>query len=141
MKFEATIKNLVLGGVAVVLLLASTWFTCSHESPQARLPDEFTSYGVCLETGDEVTAVYGADQRAPWVNPSTGRRTVYPWYYCRECQTRFVPELQPDRAGGLPRVPVVAICPECGSQKTVPWTKEGMFAQEPKKTIPPPPMP
>lgn len=117
-------KNLVLGTAAVVLLLAAGVLLVTRGgSAQAKYPTGYVVQGVDLETKTDVTIHATNKEVAPFVNPATGKRTVYPWYFCEDCKLRFVPALVPSRTGGPPKLPMIPACPKCGHSGT-PWSPE-----------------
>lgn len=133
-------KNLILGAAAVVILglalLLYLWRT-----PDKSQFTEFVAPGVDLETGQEVRVTYKLGERAPFLNPATGKRTVYPWYFCEDCQKRFVPELVPSPDGGPPRLPPIPTCPLCGGSRAGVWMPDYPDHAQPKGDAPLPKLP
>ncbi len=134
-------KNLMLGGGAVVLLAAAgvLLLTRGGTGAQAKYPTGYVVHGVDLETKAELTINATNKQGAPFVNPATGKRTVYPWFFCEECRVRFVPELVA-RPDGPPKLPMIPACPKCGKSGT-PWAPEFEEQAEPAGDAPLPTMP
>lgn len=117
-------RKIVLGSAALAIIALAVVLYAVRGGADAELSNRFTIRGVCLETGQEVVVTYTVGERAPFVNPATGRRTVYTWYYCRDCNKRFVPELLPASDGGPPRLPVIPACPLCGGTNMTGWTPD-----------------
>ncbi len=128
----------ILGGIAVVVLLASAFFLFRSGAP-ATLPDTYTMEGVCLECARENRISYPSGQHAPHACPDCAARAVYPWMYCQACRKRFVPQLEPS-ADGPPRFPVVPACTACGSNRTGEYVPEDP-EQKPSGTAPLPAFP
>lgn len=114
-------RNIIYGGGAVLLLALAVVLFAWRGGSGANLPAELTARCVCLETHQEFTLKYGVRDAPPLVNPNTGRRTVYPWWYCPECNKRFIPDLVPDPRGGPPKPPPIPSCPLCGSNRVGTW--------------------
>ncbi len=85
------IKNLLLGAAAVVMLAVATYLFITNRNQEAEFPTHYNVHAVCLETGEEFPVTSKTEERAPFANPKTGRRTLYPWYFCYDCQYLFVP--------------------------------------------------
>jgi len=108
-------RNILLGVTTVVLLVAAGYLYFSRAGAEAELPQEYTVDGVCLACGQEVHVVAKITDPQPYVCSSCGERAVYTWLYCYDCNKRFVPRLQASPGGGLPNLPVIPSCSECGS--------------------------
>jgi hypothetical protein len=129
-------KNLLLGvGVAVLLAAAGVLFFTRGGNAQAKYPTGYVVQGVDLETKADVTIHATNKESAPFVNPSTGKRTVYPWYFCEECKLRFVPALVASKTGGPPKLPMIPACPKCGHSGT-PWSPEDPEQATPAGDVP-----
>ncbi len=133
-------KSVLLGMAAVAMLGVAVGLYLTRSTGGTRIPDEFSIHGVCLETGVDVAVTYRVGERAPFVNPATGQRTVYMWYLCRDCAKRFVPPLVPDPAGGPPRPPPIPTCPLCGGSDVVAWNPDDPTQPEPVGDAPLPQM-
>jgi hypothetical protein len=134
-------KNLLLGGAAVVLLgAAGVSLVTRTGSARAKFPTGYVVQGVDLETKTDVTIHATNKETAPFVNPATGKRTVYPWFFCEECKWRFVPALVPSRTGGPPKLPMIPACPKCGRSGT-PWSPDFPEQAETTGDAPLPAMP
>jgi hypothetical protein len=134
-------KNMVLGAAAVVLLAAAAALVFTRGgSARAKYPTGYVVQGVDLETKADVTIHASNKETAPYVNPATGKRTVYPWFFCEECKWRFVPDLVPRPGGGPPKLPMIAACPKCGRSGT-PWMPEDPEQAHPAGDAPLPAMP
>jgi hypothetical protein len=133
-------KNIILGAAAVVILGLAV-FLYFWRSPGPSQFNEFVTPAVDLETGQELRVTYKLGERAPFVNPATGKRTVYPWYFCQDCRKRFVPDLVPSADGGPPRLPAIPICPLCGGSRTGGWMREDPDQAEPAGDAPLPKLP
>jgi hypothetical protein len=126
-----TLKNALLIGAAVIMLGFAAYRFLFSGGAEAKFPSEYTVQAVCLETQENLQIKYKPDQIAPFVNPKTGKRTVYPWYFCLTCKYKFVPDLVPAPDGGPPRMPVVPTCKHCGGQKAGSWNP-----QDPEEATP-----
>jgi hypothetical protein len=134
-------KNLVLGvGAVVILAAAGVVLLTRGGGPQAKYPTGYVVQGVDLETKADVTIHASNKETAPFVNPATGKRTVYPWFFCEECKWRFVPALEPSRTGGPPKLPMIPACPKCGKPGT-PWSPDFPEQAEPAGDAPLPALP
>lgn len=134
-------KNFVMlaGGLGVIGLAIVLFVV--RESPEAKYPTKVYGKGVCLETKAEIDYVREQGQYPPFVNPATGRRTVYPWWYCPACNKRFVPALIPARDGGPPRMQQPPSCPLCGSGSVGGWYPADPDQASPAGDAPLPEMP
>ena len=103
------------------MLAIAVYFFSTRASPEAQYPAEYTSRVVCLETHEESKVTSKMTERAPFVNPKTGRRTLYPWYFCYNCKYRFVPTPIPSADGEAPGLPIAPTCPHCGSSHAASW--------------------
>ncbi len=134
-------KNLVLGGGALVLLAAAAVLLVTRGGgAQAKFPTGYVVHGVDFDTKTEVTIHATNKDAAPYVNPATGKRAVYPWFFCEECRLRFVPALEPSRTGGPPKLPMIPACPTCGKAGT-PWSPEDPEQAQPTGDAPLPALP
>lgn len=134
-------KNLLMGGAAVVLLVAAGVITFTRGlSAKAKYPTGYTVQGVDLVTKEELVIQATNDESAPFTNPKTGQRTVYPWHYCPKCNRRFVPQPVPARQGGPPKMPMIPACPGCGGPGQV-WVPEDPEQAQPAGDLPLPAMP
>jgi predicted RNA-binding Zn-ribbon protein involved in translation (DUF1610 family) len=111
-------RNLILGGVAVVILgVAAVLYVTRAGSGKAELPTQALTYGVCLACQQDVEVAHGMTEQAPFVCPKCGARAVYPWFYCLECKKRVVPHLEKVAGADYPVLPVVPVCPACGASR------------------------
>jgi hypothetical protein len=116
-------RKIVLGtGAGIALLIAAVLFVRSL-SGGSRLPRTTSIDGVCLNCHESGEFTYPVSQSEPLTCPKCGERAVYSWFFCHNCNRRFVPNLEthPDRP---PSVPVVPVCPACGSSRTGSYIKE-----------------
>jgi hypothetical protein len=135
------VKNLLLGAAAVVMLALAVYFFATRRPADAQYPTEYTESTVCLETKEEFPVTSKITERAPFVNPKTGRRTLYPWYFCNNCQYRFVPTAIPSSDGEAPRLPIAPTCPHCGAQSASSWDPSSPSQAKPAGTAPLPALP
>lgn len=135
-----TLKNALLAGAAAVILIAAV-FLYFRPRDVAEFPTEYVVQTVCLETKQEMPVRAAMTERAPFVNPSTGRRTLYPWWFCWECKYRFVPTPIPGQGDEPPRIPPMPACPHCGSANTGSWVPEDPDAAQPAGDAPLPELP
>ena len=134
-------RNLAYGGGAVGILAVAVVLFVLRGGMESNLPTEVTAQCVCLETKQEFSLNYGLRDRPPLENPDTGRRTVFPWWYCQKCNKRFVPNLIPGRGGGPPRTPPIPSCPLCGSNRVGVWNPRNPESAEPDGDAPLPELP
>lgn len=140
-------KNVVLGVVAVVIFGVAAFLYFYPWETAPELPKQFTVHGVCLDTQKEFTVTVPLGEAAPYPNPETGRRTVYPWYFCLECRHRFV-SLPPSATApaavpttGPQRMPGMVVCPLCSSAATGAWQPLDPDEAKPAGDAPLPPLP
>ena len=111
-------RNLLLGGIAIAALAVSVVLFARGRSAGA-LPNQYSIRGICLACQKESQSTHGLTEEPPFVCPHCGKQAVYPWFYCFECQKRFVPDLarpgpgQPLRFPSWPSCP----CPNCRSSR------------------------
>jgi predicted RNA-binding Zn-ribbon protein involved in translation (DUF1610 family) len=109
-------RDLIFGAVAVVILVvAAVLYFRRAGSAEAKLPERVRLYGACLACQETVEVDHNLRQTPPYSCPQCGELAVYPWYYCRDCRTQFVPTLVPREDREYPTLPVVPSCPACGS--------------------------
>jgi hypothetical protein len=127
-------KNVALALAAILAFgLAAFFFTRDTAKPSfARMK----AHGLALDTKQELAVEFGPSEPPPWVNPATGQRTVYPFWFCEKCKYKFVPQLEPNPAGGPPRVPMAPRCTHCGDEHVGSWIPE---VSEPAAGTAPPP--
>lgn len=133
-------RNLALGSSAVVMLAVAAWLFWGYATRSGSLPSTFVINGVCLACKTEARVAIQADEREPCVCPSCGERAAYGWQYCSKCDFRFIPKLVPADDGGPPRVPPIAVCPNCGSNATGAYVPQDPRVRL-KGTAPLPPWP
>jgi hypothetical protein len=95
-----------------LLLVIATLFasSCSAAVPEARVPAEMVFFDV--ETKQPVVQPVSAE--TPAVNAATGRRTLLPGLYCRQCREwRPAPPLEVAQ-----RMPAALRCPQCQAAMT-----------------------
>jgi hypothetical protein len=141
-------RQSVLIVVLVVLVAAAAAFQFWLRADDTKTLKRFDLSGVCLNCKHEVsTGTYDAFHPAPWVCPSCGKQAVYTWFYCEDCDYRFVPVPQPglqQRPDG-PDVyppPMIAHCPVCeGGGHPSPWyptfVPESGHQEKGKRDLPP----
>jgi len=116
-------RNLVYGAVAVVLLaVAAVLYITRSGSSAAQIPRRVTTYGVCLACQQEAVIAHATADVPPFECPHCGERAVYRWCWCLSCKTRFVPNLVRHPESEYPGMPVVPICPTCGSDRCRSYT-------------------
>jgi hypothetical protein len=131
----------VLGAAAVVMLAIAAYLFATHRSSEAQYPSHYTVQTVCLATGEEFPVTSKVTEREPYANPKTGRRTLFPWYFCYNCKYRFVPTPIPSAGGEPPRLPMVPTCPHCGNQGGSSWDPSDPAQAHPAGTAPLPKVP
>lgn len=103
-------KQMLLGVGAVVILVVAGWLYFSR-SGDVEVLTTFELQGVSLATGEDVTANYTDQERPPLVCPTTGERSVYPWFVDPVTKRRFVPQLVP-QPDGPPKLPMIPVSPD-----------------------------
>ncbi len=119
-----TTKQWAMGGFAVAALAVACYLLIGRSGAQAKYPSEKVVHCKDLKTGEERVVRTAVADPAPYRNPGTGERTLYPLYYCFECKHRFVPAPVPDPAGGPPKPPMIPVCTKCGASNSQPWFPE-----------------
>ncbi len=132
-------KKLVLGSGAAGIFILAGVLLLVRGGAKAEFPRTHKERAVDISTGEEFTIQARNDETAPYANPKTGKRTLYPWYYCEKCQKRVVPLLD-KRGDGLAQVPMIPHCPVCNSS-VVPWVPEFPEQAHPKGDAPLPKLP
>jgi hypothetical protein len=125
-------KNLLLVAVAVVCLVTAAIIHFYPWKMAAKHPDRIRIHGVCLETKRDVVVTAPIGESAPYLNPQTGKRTVYGWYFCGDCRHRFVPGRRPTTAPAPSTLPVatalrpagIPVCPLCGGANCGAWNPD-----------------
>ncbi|MFO0838226.1 MAG: hypothetical protein U1D55_06830 [Phycisphaerae bacterium] len=99
--------------VALALLLISAIVVLFFwtRAPRA-IPREYTTSGICLACKRSTLAKHPAKATFPIRCPSCGDDAFYPWYFCYQCNYRFVPALA-KIPGEPPRLPITIQCPKC----------------------------
>jgi len=119
-------RNLLFGGLAIVVLVLAGVFFVRGQKTTSEVPDTYSIYGVCLACKAEGQTSFAHDERAPHRCDACDEMAVYPWYYCLDCQKRFVPNLYRRDPDGPLRVPRGATCTGCGSSNVTQYI-EGMY--------------
>jgi DNA-directed RNA polymerase subunit RPC12/RpoP len=115
-------RNLVLGGIAGVLIVAAVGYTVTRPSVSADLPTEIRPSCACLACGQHVHVGVKLTAPKPYTCPECGERAAYPLFVCRDCGAYFVPNLVHYEDSELPSLPVVPSCPSCGSTRVGNYT-------------------
>lgn len=123
MTTNENIRRLGLAVLVVAIFGAAGWMFFHQRERTRKIPGTFNISGVCLNCKTSGEFTYKAGERQPLVCPKCGQRAVYQWFYCPKCRMRLVPPLEPDPAGGPPRLPLMARCPKCGTP-IVQWIPE-----------------
>jgi len=121
---SSTLRKLLLGGVAVVLFGVAGYLLFVRGGSEAKYPTEYFVHVVDLQTKQEAKINAKMTEAAPYLNPATGQRTFYPWWFCQGCRYRFVPPATLG-ADGAPHLPQMPSCSHCGKMVTGPWIPEG----------------
>jgi DNA-directed RNA polymerase subunit RPC12/RpoP len=120
---EQSKRNMLLGGVAAILLAFAGYRVFFGATGKPELPDMYTSYGICLACGQEATVVHSKDQREPFHCEACGHDAVYSWWFCDDCRYRFIPELI-RRPGEPPRPTPFPVCTHCNCKGVAGWDPE-----------------
>ncbi len=128
-------RNLVLGAVAVVAVAAAGYLFL-RSSRSTAIPQAYAFSGVCLSCQKEGEFNAPLQTYPPYLCPQCGRQSVYPWYYCHACKTRFVPDLVRPVPGEPLRLPASTNCPcpNCRSADVGSWDS---LTAEPNATTAP----
>jgi hypothetical protein len=110
-------RNLVLGGIAGVLIVVAIVYYVSRPSVRAELPKELRLNCACLACRQHVRVTVGITDPRPYECPECGERAAYPLFVCRDCGAYFVPNLVHYEDREFPSMPVVPACLKCGSTK------------------------
>lgn len=129
-------NGLLVGLAAVALIGAGVLFLRSSSSASASLPHTQTVHGVCLSCKTEATLTAPLSDHDPYACPKCGKRSLYPLYYCADCQKRFVPNLSRPTPGEAPRVPISVTCPACTGGNVAPFDSEMIPADSVKGDLP-----
>jgi len=116
------IKQVGLAILAVGLLGFAGWRFFGAKG-EIKLPDKFRAPGICIACNTETTIEYPAKTVPPYKCPSCDQETFYTWWYCPECQHRFIPELTKE----TPRRPVrFPQCTHCSCKSVSGWDPQSM---------------
>lgn len=119
------LNQLGLGLVALALLGFAGWRFLGSKS-EVKMPEKFSGPGICLSCKTEATIDYPAKSLPPYKCPTCDQEAFYMWWYCSECQHRFIPELTKE----TPRRPVrFPQCTHCSCKAVSGWIPEIMPAR------------
>jgi DNA-directed RNA polymerase subunit RPC12/RpoP len=110
----ASQRNLILGVIIVIGFGAAAYSFVFRGRRDATAATQFTEAGVCLSCKTEGEVTYPRQEAAPHKCPKCGTPAFYPWYFCFDCQKRFVPALVRRDPGGPLRLPLGIACTSCG---------------------------
>jgi DNA-directed RNA polymerase subunit RPC12/RpoP len=108
-------RDLILGVIAAVLIIAAIGYYSSRPSVTAELPQEIKLNAACLACRQHVQMVAGLRDPKPYECPECSERAVYPLLLCRDCGKHFVPNLERREESEFPKMPMMPSCPSCGS--------------------------
>ena len=111
-------RKVIMGGVAIAAFVIAGVLLIRNMGAASTESTSVDVNGVCLACKKEVQASYPLVP-APHQCPQCSAVAVYPWMYCRDCEMRFVPELEV--RDGVPRIPMIPRCPKCGGGQAEPW--------------------
>ncbi len=107
--------------VAVIVVgFGATAYSLFGRKSGPTIASKFTEAGVCLSCQAEGVVTYPRGEPAPHRCPKCGTPAFYPWYYCYDCNKRFVPALVQREPGGPLRLPLGVACTSCGSGSVTP---------------------
>lgn len=106
-------RNLVLGGIAIVLFAVAGYVFLRPAGGKIRLPDEYQYRGICAACKSEVMGKYSKHEHEPYQCPACSERAAFLWRYCSVCHKRTLPELVKPAEGGPKTVPAMPLCPVC----------------------------
>jgi hypothetical protein len=134
------IKKIVMLGLAVVAFVAAGVLLMTRSSSEAKYPTSFVTNAVDLVDKSEAKLSLAMGELLPYKNPKTGQKTMFPWYYCPECNKRFVPP-PTKRADGIVALPMIPTCPLCDSRACSVWNPADPEQAKPAGDAPLPKMP
>lgn len=117
-------RNLILAAVALVAFGAAAYFFVFAGSDTVTISDTFVTHGVCLACKWNGTVETPTGQIPPHECPQCNEAAFYPYFYCFECNVRFVPWLIQRSPGEPYRVPPMPRCPQCGSSSVMQFMPE-----------------
>lgn len=108
-------RNVVLGAIAVAAIVVAIVLFARGGAQSRAVPKDYTIEGVCLACREEAQITQPLGEYAPFPCPHCGKQAVYPWFYCYDCNRRFVPELVRPEPNGPLRLPMGPRCTACRS--------------------------
>ena len=103
-------RNAILIGVAVVALAVAVTLM-ARSRIAGSTPTQYTVRGICLACQAEAETTQPLAAEPPFVCPKCGKQAVYPWFFCYDCQKRFIPDLVRPRPSEPLRIPSWPSCP------------------------------
>jgi hypothetical protein len=107
-------RNVLLGIISVAAISVAAYMFTSQRAGSQPGSTQATTHGVCLACEQESVVQHALGEYAPFACSQCDELAVYPWFYCYECQKRFVPALHRPKPGEPLRLPMSARCPSCG---------------------------
>lgn len=120
-------RNLILGGVAGVLILVAILYTVTRPSVGAKIPQEIRPNCACLACRQHVRITAKLTDPRPFACPECRERAAYPLLICYDCGRHFVPRLIRHADSELPSMPMVPSCLACGSMNVGGYTGSEMI--------------
>ncbi|MFN0135819.1 MAG: hypothetical protein ACKVS9_06840 [Phycisphaerae bacterium] len=115
-------KAVGLSILAIVVFGLAGWRILAG-SGELKMSKTFTAQGICLSCKTEGTVEYAAKTVPPYKCASCDAESFYSFWYCMDCQYRFVPDLMKD----APRRPVpYPVCLHCNCKTVSAWIPELM---------------
>jgi DNA-directed RNA polymerase subunit RPC12/RpoP len=123
-------RNLILGGVAALLILVAIVYYVTRPGATAGIPSIVKVNCVCLACKQQVGVNEKLTEPRPYRCPRCGERAAYPLFYCRDCGAYFVPNLVPQGGGEPPALPMIPSCPSCSGGNVGAYTGDETIPSE-----------
>lgn len=129
-------RSLLLVIVLVVVAGTAGVFYLNRSGDEVRVSRDLLTSGVCLACQKEAEVEHGLEESAPFACPHCGEQAVYPWFYCEDCNRRFVPQLVRMAGSAAPTVPPAGvICTACRSAAVTQYVP-GLTPEPPGDDVP-----
>ncbi|MGE3182701.1 MAG: hypothetical protein AB7N71_13805 [Phycisphaerae bacterium] len=132
-------KNALLTVVALLGFGGAGYLIYRGTTSTSSAPDHFEAAGACLDCKQEVHVKHGAMEVEPFLCSACGKKAVFKWMYCFQCNRRFVPMPAKSPIDGTPCLPAHPECSGCHCAD-VTYFIEGFENQIPAGDVPLPPL-
>lgn len=106
-------KNAILAVVAVLGFGVAGFMVYRSSTSDPSTPDAFEAIGACLDCKQEVHVKHDAMEVEPFACTACGKKAVFKWMYCNQCNRRFVPVPAKSPIDGSPCLPQTPECSGC----------------------------